>query len=122
MQLRPYQQAAVDAVYDHLRQRDDNPCVVIPTAGGKTPCMATICKDAVTLWQGRVLVLAHVKELLQQTADKLTAVCPEVNFGIYSAGLKRRDTDNPIRPPIVISITPISASNITATAAVSPAS
>jgi DNA repair protein RadD len=74
MQLRPYQQAAVDAVYNHLRDRDDNPCVVIPTAGGKTPCMATICKDAVTLWQGRVLVLAHVKELLQQTADKLTAV------------------------------------------------
>ena len=87
MQLRPYQQAAVDAVYNHLRDRDDNPCVVIPTAGGKTPCMATICKDAVTLWQGRVLVLAHVKELLQQTADKLTAVCPEVDFGIYSAGL-----------------------------------
>ncbi len=96
MQLRPYQQAAVNAVYNHLRDRDDNPCVVIPTAGGKTPCMATICKDAVTLWQGRVLVLAHVKELLQQTADKLTAVCPEVDYGIYSAGLKRRDTDNPV--------------------------
>jgi hypothetical protein len=96
MQLRPYQQAAVDAVYNHLRDRDDNPCVVIPTAGGKTPCMATICKDAVTLWQGRVLVLAHVKELLQQTADKLTAVCPEVDFGIYSAGLKRRDTSNAV--------------------------
>jgi len=63
---------------------------------GKTPCMATICKDAVTLWQGRVLVLAHVKELLQQTADKLTAVCPEVDFGIYSAGLKRRDTNNAV--------------------------
>ncbi|MFM8216638.1 MAG: DEAD/DEAH box helicase [Pirellula sp.] len=94
--LRPYQQAAVDAVYNHLRDRDDNPCVVIPTAGGKTPCMATICKDAVTLWQGRVLVLAHVKELLQQTADKLTAVCPEVDFGIYSAGLKRRDTNNSV--------------------------
>jgi hypothetical protein len=26
--LRPYQQAAVDAVYDYLRQHDDNPCVV----------------------------------------------------------------------------------------------
>lgn len=96
MQLRPYQQAAVDAVYNHLRDRDDNPCVVIPTAGGKTPCMATICRDAVMQWNGRVLVLAHVKELLQQSADKLTAVCPQVNFGIYSAGLKRRDTDNPV--------------------------
>lgn len=96
MILRPYQQAAIDAVYDHLRNRDDNPCAVIPTAGGKTPIMATICRDAVVQWNGRVLILAHVKELLQQTADKLSTVCPEVSFGIYSAGLKRRDTNNPV--------------------------
>jgi DNA repair protein RadD len=96
VQLRPYQQAAVDAVYNHLRTRDDNPCVVIPTAGGKTPCLATVCRDAVTQWNGRVLILAHVKELLEQTADKLAQVCPQVDFGIYSAGLKRRDTDNPV--------------------------
>lgn len=92
MILRPYQRAAVDAVYAHLRGRDDNPVVVIPTAGGKTPIMATICKDAVTRWSGRVLILAHVKELLEQAADKLRQVCPEVRFGVYSAGLKRRDT------------------------------
>ena len=95
MILRPYQQAAIDAVYEHMRTRDDNPCAVIPTAGGKTPIMATICRDAVVQWNGRVLILAHVKELLEQTADKLRAVCPEVDFGIYSAGLKRRDTNNP---------------------------
>ncbi|MEO2031796.1 MAG: DEAD/DEAH box helicase family protein, partial [Planctomycetaceae bacterium] len=90
--LRPYQEAAKTAVYDHLRLRDDNPCVVIPTGGGKTPVMASICKDAVTLWSGRVLILAHVKELLEQIVDKLQAVCPELKIGIYSAGLKRRDT------------------------------
>ena len=92
MQLRPYQQAAVDAVYQHLRDYDDNPCVVIPTAGGKTPVLATICKDAVSRWNGRVLILAHVKELLEQAADKLQAVCPDVHFGIYSAGLGSRNT------------------------------
>ena len=64
MKLRGYQQAAVDAVYQHLRTRDDNPCVVIPTAGGKTPIIAKICRDAVQKWNGRVLILAHVKELL----------------------------------------------------------
>ncbi len=96
MDLRPYQRACVDAVYDHLRRREDHPCAVVPTAGGKTPIMATICRDAVTQWQGRVLILAHVKELLEQTADKLRVVCPEVNFGIYSAGLKRRDTTHPV--------------------------
>jgi DNA repair protein RadD len=96
IELRPYQQAAKAAVYEHLRTRDDNPCVVIPTAGGKTPIMASICKDAIGLWNGRVLVLAHVKELLEQTADKLTKICPEVRFGVYSAGLKRRDTDHQV--------------------------
>jgi len=94
--LRPYQEDVKTAVYDHLRSRRDNPCAVVPTAGGKTPIMASICKDAVGLWGGRVLILAHVKELLEQTAEKLSVVCPEIGFGIYSAGLKRRDTDHPV--------------------------
>ena len=94
--LRPYQQESVASVYEHLRTRDDNPCVVIPTGGGKTPVMATICRDAVKNWQGRVLILAHVKELLEQSAEKLQQVCPEVKFGIYSAGLKKRETKAPV--------------------------
>jgi DNA repair protein RadD len=92
MHLRPYQQDAIDAVYRHLRERDDNPVVVIPTAGGKTPILATICRDAVSRWNGRVLVVSHVKELLQQAVDKLKQVCPELPVGVYSAGLNRRDT------------------------------
>ena len=91
MQLRPYQSEAVAAVYEHLRSRDDNPCVVIPTGGGKTPVIATICRDAVAHWNGRVVILAHVKELLEQAADKLRHIAPDVPMGIYSAGLKRKD-------------------------------
>jgi DNA repair protein RadD len=94
--LRPYQEAAKAAVYDYLRTHEDNPCVVIPTAGGKTPIMASICKDAVSHWNGRVLILAHVKELLEQTADKLHLVCPEVPFGVHSAALGRRDSCQPV--------------------------
>jgi DNA repair protein RadD len=98
MDLRPYQQEAVAAVYDYLRHRDDNPCVVIPTAGGKTPVMATICRDAVERWDGRVLILAHVKELLEQAVDKLHTMAPDLwmKIGVYSAGLKSRDRDHPI--------------------------
>jgi DNA repair protein RadD len=96
LHLRPYQEAAKAALYEHLRARADNPCVVIPTAGGKTPVIASTCKDAVNLWQGRVLILAHVKELLEQAADKLRAVCPEIAFGLYSAGLRRREKGQPV--------------------------
>ena len=65
---------------------------VIHHNSGKTPVMATICRDAVQLWGGRVLILAHVRELLEQAAEKLQAIAPDVPFGVYSVGLKRRDT------------------------------
>lgn len=94
--LRPYQQAAIDAVYNFLRAKETNPCVVLPTAAGKTPVLATICRDAVTKWNGRVLVISHVKELLQQAADKLQMICPDVKVGVYSAGLKSRETTAPV--------------------------
>jgi len=96
MKLRPYQEEAVHAVYEHLQSREDNPCVVIPTGGGKSLVLAQICSDAVLRWGGRVLILAHVKELLQQNADKLHRLAPDVNFGIFSAGLKSRRTKEPV--------------------------
>lgn len=64
---------------------------MIPTAGGKSLCIAQVAKDAVTHWGGRVLILAHVKELVEQNAAKLKSICPELDVGVYSAGLDRRD-------------------------------
>ncbi len=96
LELRPYQQEAVEAVYRHLRERDDHPCVVLPTGTGKSVVIAQIVADAVQRWNGRVLVLAHVKELLEQNADKIRRLCPEIDIGVYSAGLKSRDTGNPV--------------------------
>ncbi|MBB3204980.1 DNA repair protein RadD [Rhodopirellula rubra] len=96
MKLRSYQQAAVDAVYDHLRNRDDNPVAVLPTGAGKSLVLAQIASDAVTQWNGRVLILAHVKELLEQNADKVRRLCSEIKVGLYSAGLKKRDTNTSV--------------------------
>ncbi len=96
MKLREYQQAAVDAVYDHLRHRDDNPVAVLPTGAGKSLVLAKIASDAVQQWSGRVLILAHVKELLEQNADKVRRLCPDIRVGLYSAGLKKRDTNTPV--------------------------
>ncbi|TWT51067.1 type I restriction enzyme EcoKI subunit R [Rubripirellula amarantea] len=96
MKLRNYQQSAVDAVYDHLRNRDDNPVAVLPTGAGKSLVLAKIASDAVGQWSGRVLILAHVKELLEQNADKVRRLCPDIKVGLYSAGLKKRDTNTPV--------------------------
>jgi DNA repair protein RadD len=94
--LRPYQQQALAAVYQHVRDRDDHPCIVLPTGAGKTPLIAAICRDTVLQWHGRAIVLAHVKELLTQSVDKLKATCPELSVGLYSAGLRKRDKTQPV--------------------------
>jgi hypothetical protein len=97
-ELRTYQEEAVEAIYRHLREREDNPCVVLPTGSGKTFVMARICADAVGRWNGRVLILAHVRELLEQALEKIRLVAPEMwtKTGVNSAGLKSRDTEHPI--------------------------
>ena len=91
LDLRPYQSAAVEAAYRHLREKETNPCIVLPTGTGKSVVIAKMAKDAVA-WNGRVLILAHVKELLEQNAGKIRQLCPELKIGIFSAGLKSRDT------------------------------
>lgn len=94
-QLRYYQQEAVDSVYRFFESNAGrNPCVVLPTGAGKTHVIAKLCED-VQGWGGRVLVVAHVKELLEQAASKLEAI-GGLDVGVYSAGLKRRDKDNRI--------------------------
>ena len=96
MDLRPYQAEAVEAVYRHLREKDNNPCNVLPTGTGKSVVIAKIVSDSVQNWHGRVLILAHVKELLEQNSGKVKAFCPDIPMGIFSAGLKSRDTDEPV--------------------------
>ncbi len=91
MELRHYQRDAVDAVWKHIAGSNTNPAVVLPTGSGKTHVIAEICRAAVQDWGGRVIVLAHVKELLEQAAGKLQAVAPDLPIGVYSAGLGRRD-------------------------------
>ncbi|MCF0234699.1 MAG: DEAD/DEAH box helicase family protein, partial [Thermoguttaceae bacterium] len=43
---RWYQREAVEAVYRCLRADAASvPCVVLPTGAGKTPVLATLCRD-----------------------------------------------------------------------------
>ncbi len=94
--LRPYQDAAIAAVYQHLAERDDHPCVVIPTGGGKGVIVGKICADVVERWNGRILVLTHVKELVDQNATQAGRFLSPLLVGVHSAGLKRRDIDHPV--------------------------
>lgn len=95
MQLRWYQSESVDAAFASAR-RGKHPCIVLPTGAGKSLVIAELCRQAVENWQGRVLVLAHRKELLTQNADKIQKLLPQHEIGIYSAGLKSRQGDQDI--------------------------
>ncbi|MCR4645012.1 MAG: DEAD/DEAH box helicase [Oscillospiraceae bacterium] len=73
MQLRPYQQQAMTAVLDEW-ERVQNTLLVLPTGCGKTIVFAKITESCVRRG-GRVLVLAHRGELLDQAADKIMSTC-----------------------------------------------
>lgn len=92
MQLRWYQEAAVEAAWNTIRYGKCNPCIVVPTGGGKSWIIAELVRQTIEVWGGRVLVLQHRKELIEQNAEKIRALLPGVPVGIYSAGLKQKET------------------------------
>lgn len=96
--LRDYQQRAIDDLYAWFRANDEgNACLVLPTGSGKSWIVAALCKDALTNWpQTRVLMLTHVKELIEQNAEKMRLVWPGAPMGIYSASVGRRQLGEPI--------------------------
>lgn len=95
--LRWYQDEACRAVWQSLCQTAGNPVVVLPTGAGKSLVIAELCRSAVQDYAGRVIVLAHRKELLEQNAEKIARLLPwGMSLGVYSAGLKSRQVGQDI--------------------------
>lgn len=76
MQLRPYQTEAIEAARERLRSERAT-LVVLPTGAGKTVVFSEIARLAIEKG-GRVLVLAHRTELLDQATAKLQSVAPDL--------------------------------------------
>lgn len=96
--LRDYQQRTIDQLYAWFKSGGKgNPCLVLPTGSGKSHIVAALCKDALQNWpETRVLMLTHVKELIEQNAEKMRQHWPGAPMGIYSASIGRRDLGEPI--------------------------
>ncbi len=88
--LRTYQQEAVDRTLNYFRKRRDPAVIVLPTGAGKSLVIAELAKIAI----GRVLVLAHVKELVEQNHLKYESY--GLHAGIYSAGLNQKDSEQKV--------------------------
>ena len=89
-QLRPYQKDAVKSVIRHFRQSDDPALVVLPTGAGKSLVISELGRIA----RGRVLVLAHVKELVEQNHAKYESY--ELKASVFSAGLGRKEASEQV--------------------------
>lgn len=68
--LRPYQQAAAEAVLHEWDCGHNKTLLVLPTGTGKTIVFAKIAENRVRLGE-RVLIMAHRGELLEQAGDKI---------------------------------------------------
>lgn len=95
---RTYQTDAVDSIFAYYAKGGTgNPVCAMPTATGKSLVIAEFIKSVLTRWpRQRIICLTHVKELIQQNADEIREQWPAVPLGIFSAGLKQKDTQFPV--------------------------
>lgn len=90
--LRPYQQSAVQAVYDFFATQDGNPLIVLPTGAGKSLTLAAFIKGALEQYPTtRIIVLTHVKELIIQDVSAIKRYWPEAPVGVWSAGVGKKE-------------------------------
>lgn len=80
--LRPYQESAVDAVRESLR-RHPSTLLVAPTGSGKTVMFSYISSRAVQKGK-RIWIMAHRQELVDQISDTLNRF--DVGHGFIAAG------------------------------------
>ena len=70
MELRPYQQEAINAIEEQWESGTNRTLLVLPTGCGKTIVFCKLTERLVSKGK-RVLIMAHRGELLDQAADKL---------------------------------------------------
>lgn len=98
MQPRPYQTECVNAIWDYFVQGGTgNPLVAMPTGTGKSLIPPLVMERALRQFPDqRMILLTHVKELVEQNYKTLHRVWPTAPVGIFSAGLGRKEAYAPL--------------------------
>ena len=106
--LRPYQNISVYSIFEYFENHGGtdpktgfpiqaNPIVAMQTGLGKSIVLAEFFKRALEYYpQTRGIMATHVKELIVQNYSKIKTIWPEVPLGVYSAGLNKSETYQPI--------------------------
>lgn len=89
---RSYQIECVSSIYQYFTHKYGNPVCALPTGTGKSVVIAMFLESIYYQFPSqKVIVLTHVKELIQQNYEKLLSLWPSAPAGINSSGLGRRD-------------------------------
>ena len=97
--LRPFQCEAVEKIESTIAEGGRRPIVVAPTGSGKTVIASEYTRREVAKYK-RVLFVAHRREIITQTSDKLTA--NGVYHGVILAGEERQ-----LRPQAMVQVASI---------------
>lgn len=94
MTLRPYQQEAVRRVFEHWESGKRRVALVLPTGAGKTVTFTAVIRRFLDEHGGgKVLMLAHRSELLDQAAGAIRRWAPDLRVGLVQAGMNQVSAD-----------------------------
>lgn len=97
VKLRDYQRQTIIDLYDYIRQNKGlNPCLVLPTGAGKSVVIAKIATDFFVKSNGKLIMLTHNQELIEQNYKKVIQFVNPGDVGIYSSGLGKNQLDRKI--------------------------
>lgn len=93
LELRYYQREALDKLYEYWANGGGNGLIVLPTGAGKALVIAKLIEELLRDYPTmRILNVTHSASLVEQNFKEFIGLSPFAPAGIYSAGLKRRDT------------------------------
>jgi len=95
---RDYQLEAIQSVFDYFDNGNaGNPCLAMPTGTGKSPVGCGLIHRVMSQWPSqRIMMLTHVKELIEQNYKTMNMVWPNAPIGVYSSGLNQKDIAQPV--------------------------
>jgi len=97
MNLRWYQEEAVQSIYHYFMSNAGNPVIGLPTGSGKTAIPNVFIQRVMKEWPNqKFMIISHVKELIDQAYKNMLLVWPNAPVGVYSAGIGRKDFVHPI--------------------------
>lgn len=89
--LRPYQNDAGAGLWAWLMAAKGNPLVVAPVGAGKSLLIADFIREVHTRYpRTKIIMLTHVKELLEQDSAELLEYYPSADICFYCAALKQK--------------------------------